>query len=119
MKMTKEQRAEIEVLFEPARYVPTTLQEERMTKEQIVQRGQMMMDLMGSPAWTLLDSKVSEITEALLGQIDDEKEPLEIKKIQGRISGIRALRVAILTFVDQAKEAHKQLQENTASDKDA
>lgn len=118
MIMSKEQRAEIEKLFEPARYVPTILQEQKMTKEQIVTRGQMMMDLMTNPAWTLLDSKVSEITEALLGSIDDEKEPLEIKKIQGRISGIRALRVAILTFVDQAKEAHKQLHEPNPSDQD-
>lgn len=109
---------EMKKLFEPGRYVPTPIVEQKMTREQIITRGQMMMDLMQNPAWTLLDSKVSEITEALLGAIDDEKDPMEVKKIQGRIAGIRALRVALLTFVDNAKDAHKALQDEAAEQKD-
>ena len=109
-------RKEMSQLFEPGRYVPDVEVEKQLTPDQIITRGQMMLGLMDNPAWILLDAKVSEITEALLGQIDFEKDPMEVKKIQGRIAGIRALRVSLLTFVDNAKEVRDKMNENVLQD---
>lgn len=109
-------REEMDKLFEPGRYVPSVEQEKKLTPEQIITRGQIMLGLMEEPAWILLDAKVSEITEALLGQIDFEKDPMEVKKIQGRIAGIRALRVSLLTFVDNAREVHDKINEQVGID---
>ena len=98
-------------LFKPGRYEPTQAKEADLTPEQIMARGRMMQELIRIDAWDLLDSHVSESVEYLLAEIEMAKDPMEIKRLQGQLSGIKALRLVVLGFIEKADQMQQSLQQ--------
>ena len=96
-----------EELFQAGRSLPP--KEEDLSPAQKMARGRMMQGLMQTEAWDLLDAHVSETVEFILARIETENEPMEIKKLQGQLSGIKALRICILTLLDHAVSAKEEV----------
>lgn len=98
-------------LFQPGRYEPTQAKEADLTADQIIHRGQMMRDLIKSEAWDMLDAHVSESVEYLSADMETAKDAFDVKRLQGNLSGIKALRLVVLGFIEKAEQTQQSLQQ--------
>jgi len=98
-------------LFQPGRYESSQDKEAELTSEQIVNRGRMMRDLQNNEAFQLIDANVSESIEYLMAEIEVAKDPFDVKRLQGNLTGIKALRLVVLGFIEKADQIHNSLQQ--------
>lgn len=70
-----------------------------------------MKDLLKMDAFDLLDIYVSAECEGLIGEMDNQDNPIKIMALAGKINGLKMLRHRIITIIADGEQAAQELKD--------